>query len=71
MGSFAGPIVGAVSLEIFAEYIRAYGEFHVLVFGLVALVVARFAPNGLMGVLKQHLSRSPGAGTTAAAAAKP
>ena len=70
MGSFAGPIVGAISLEVFAEYIRAYGEYHVLVFGLVALVAARFAPNGLTGTLKRVLSRNPGAKTTAAAPAK-
>jgi branched-chain amino acid transport system permease protein len=55
MGSFLGPIVGAFSLEIFAEYIRAYGEYHVLVFGLVALVVARFVPNGLVGLAEHHL----------------
>jgi branched-chain amino acid transport system permease protein len=55
MGSFLGPVVGAFSLEILSEYIRAYGEYHVLGFGLVALVVARFAPNGLMGLLANRL----------------
>jgi branched-chain amino acid transport system permease protein len=50
MGSFAGPIIGAIGLEILSEYIRAYGEYHVLFFGLVALVVARFAPKGLVGI---------------------
>lgn len=69
MGSFAGPVIGAVSLEILSEYIRAYGEYHVLVFGLVALVVARFAPNGVMGVLKQHFSAGPEAAKAAPAAA--
>ncbi len=54
MGSFAGPIVGAFSLEILAEYIRGYGEYHVLAFGLVALVVARFAPNGIIGLATRH-----------------
>jgi branched-chain amino acid transport system permease protein len=54
LGSFVGPVVGAFSLEILSEYIRAYGEYHVLAFGLVALVVARLAPNGLMGVLKRR-----------------
>ncbi len=50
MGSFAGPIIGAFVLEILSEYIRAYGEYHVLLFGLVALAVARFAPEGIMGI---------------------
>ncbi len=49
MGSFSGPIVGAFVLEILSEYIRDWGEYHVLVFGLIALAMARFAPEGLMG----------------------
>lgn len=56
MGSFLGPIVGAFSLEILAEYIRAYGEYHVLVFGLVALLVARLTPNGIIGWMKPIFS---------------
>jgi len=49
MGSFAGPIIGSFVLEILSEYIRVYGEYHVLLFGLVALAVSRFAPEGIMG----------------------
>lgn len=58
MGSFVGPIIGAFSLEILSEYIRAYGEYHVLVFGLVALVMARFAPNGIVGLASRHLMKA-------------
>lgn len=57
LGSFAGPIIGAFCLEILSEYIRAWGEYHVLVFGLVALVVARFAPKGLVGLYAAMRSR--------------
>jgi len=53
MGSFIGPVIGAFALNILAEKIRDYGEYHVLVFGLVALVVARFAPNGLVGLWRR------------------
>jgi branched-chain amino acid transport system permease protein len=56
MGSFSGPILGAFALNILAEKIRDYGEYHVLVFGLVALAVARFAPNGLLGVWRKFRS---------------
>ncbi len=52
LGSFVGPVIGAFSLEILSEYIRAWGEYHVLVFGLVALFVARFAPKGIVGIYK-------------------
>jgi len=53
MGSFVGPIIGAFALEVLSEYIRAYGEYHVLVFGLVALLMARFFPKGLVGIIKR------------------
>lgn len=53
IGSFVGPIVGAFVLEILSEYIRIYGEYHVLLFGLVALGVARFAPEGMMGLFSK------------------
>jgi len=50
MGSFIGPIIGSFLLEILSEYIRVYGEYHVLLFGLIALGMARFAPEGVMGL---------------------
>lgn len=60
LGSFWGPIVGAFFLEILSEYIRTYGEYHVLIFGLVALLVARLAPEGLIGVGRRLVARSSG-----------
>jgi branched-chain amino acid transport system permease protein len=59
MGSFIGPIVGAFALNLLAEKIRDYGEYHVLVFGLVALIVARFAPNGLLGLWRGFRAAKP------------
>lgn len=50
MGSFVGPILGAFLLEVLSEYIRIYGEYHLLLFGLVALAIARFAPEGIVGL---------------------
>ena len=60
MGSFLGPVIGSFILEILSEYIRAYGEYHVLVFGLVALGMARFAPEGLTGLLRGYRFRRAG-----------
>jgi branched-chain amino acid transport system permease protein len=57
MGSFAGPIVGSFVLEILSEYIRVYGEYHVLLFGLIALAMARFAPEGVVGILRKKWRR--------------
>ena len=49
-----GRSLGLSSLEILSEYIRVYGEYHVLLFGLVALAVSRFAPEGIDGDLGQN-----------------
>ncbi len=59
MGNFAGPMLGAFALEILSEYIRIYGEYHVLLFGLIALAVARFAPEGVMGILSRRFGKTP------------
>jgi branched-chain amino acid transport system permease protein len=53
MGSYLGPIIGAFVLNFLSEYIRAYGEYHLLVFGLIALAMARFAPAGIVGIWRQ------------------
>lgn len=68
MGTFAGPIIGALFLEVLSEYIRIYGEFHVLIFGLVALVISRFAPFGLVGIWTR-IRRSKGVRQTKPATA--
>ena len=59
MGSFIGPIIGAFTLNLLAEKIRDYGEYHVLVYGLVALAMARFAPNGLIGIWQKFKPARP------------
>ncbi len=58
LGTFAGPILGALFLEILSEWIRQFGQFHVLIFGLVALVFARYAPGGILGLLNDFWQNS-------------
>jgi branched-chain amino acid transport system permease protein len=70
LGSFLGPIVGAFSLEILSEYIRSYGEYHVLVFGIIALIVARFVPNGVVGAIARRLPRRHAIGRPVSASVK-
>jgi branched-chain amino acid transport system permease protein len=60
MGSFAGPVIGSFVLEILSEYIRDWGEYHVLVFGLIALAMARFAPEGLVGLWRKKRGNRDG-----------
>jgi branched-chain amino acid transport system permease protein len=54
LGTFVGPILGAIFLETLAEQIRVWGEFHVLIYGLIALAVVRFAPLGIVGILNER-----------------
>jgi branched-chain amino acid transport system permease protein len=53
LGTTAGPVVGALLIEGLSEKIRVYGQYHLLIFGLITLLMARFAPEGLVGLYKR------------------
>jgi len=48
--TFAGPVVGAVFIELLSEELRAWGEIRMVVFALLVLVAARAYPAGLVGL---------------------
>ncbi|MEW6261478.1 MAG: branched-chain amino acid ABC transporter permease [Thermodesulfobacteriota bacterium] len=54
LGTFLGPIVGAVFIYILGEIVRStwssYG--HLIVYSLVLMVVCLFFPGGVMGLLR-------------------
>jgi len=50
--TFAGPIVGAVFIEVLSEALRAWGEIRMVLFALLVIVIARSYPNGLVGVVR-------------------
>jgi branched-chain amino acid transport system permease protein len=52
--SFAGPIIGAVFIEIASELLREYGEIRMVLFALLVIVIMRLNREGMMGML-QHL----------------
>jgi branched-chain amino acid transport system permease protein len=59
--TFAGPVVGAVFIELLSEELRAWGEIRMVVFALLVLVAARAYPAGLVGLFvsaAQRLSRA-------------
>ena len=59
--TFAGPVLGAVFIELLSEELRAWGEIRMVVFALLVLVAARAYPAGLMGLIvsaAQRLSRA-------------
>ncbi len=50
-GSLAGPILGAAVFTLLPEYLRAYREYDVVLFGLVLILVLMFMPRGIAGAL--------------------
>jgi branched-chain amino acid transport system permease protein len=50
--TFAGPIVGAVFVELLSEFLRAWGELRMVLFALLVIVVARGYPAGLVGIFR-------------------
>jgi branched-chain amino acid transport system permease protein len=59
--TFAGPVLGAVFIELLSEELRSWGEIRMVVFALLVLVAARAYPAGLVGLCvnaAQRLSRA-------------
>jgi branched-chain amino acid transport system permease protein len=58
--SLAGAAVGAIGLELLAEYLREYVAWRLAMMGAIVLLVVRFLPNGLaslsqpLGVLSRR-----------------
>jgi branched-chain amino acid transport system permease protein len=48
--TFAGPILGAVFIEVLSEALRAWGEVRMVLFALLVIVIARGYPGGLVGI---------------------
>jgi len=46
---FTGPVVGAVLLTILPEVLRPFGDYRMIVYGLIVLVIAVSFPRGLVG----------------------
>lgn len=50
--TIAGPVLGAVTVEVVSEALRAYGQIRMVIFALVVLAVMRLYPPGLVGVVR-------------------
>lgn len=51
--SIAGPIIGAIFIEILTETFRGFGEVRMVVFALAVITIARLYNEGAMGIVKQ------------------
>jgi branched-chain amino acid transport system permease protein len=50
--TIAGPVLGAVTVEVVSEALRAYGQIRMVIFALVVLAVMRVYPPGLVGLVR-------------------
>jgi branched-chain amino acid transport system permease protein len=48
MGSIIGVIAGAMMLILLPEYLRAFSEYRMLIFGIVLVVMMIFRPGGII-----------------------
>ncbi len=65
LGTIAGPVVGAFLLEVLSEFVRHFSDkYHILVFACVTLLFARFAPQGLVGLISDWWKKTAGRGET-------
>jgi branched-chain amino acid transport system permease protein len=59
--SIAGPVIGAIFIEILTETFREFGEVRMVIFALAVIAIARLYNEGAMGVVRrltQRVSRS-------------
>lgn len=57
MGTLVGPILGAFLVYLGSEAVRDFGGWHLIVFALLVIVVARFFRDGLWGLVRLALTR--------------
>lgn len=57
MGSILGVIVAALALKLLPEYLRAFAEYRMVVFGAVMVLMMIFRPQGLINNLRRKYAR--------------
>lgn len=51
--SIAGPVIGAIFIEILTETFREFGEIRMVVFALAVITIARLYHEGAMGIVRR------------------
>ncbi|RJP74097.1 MAG: branched-chain amino acid ABC transporter permease [Candidatus Abyssobacteria bacterium SURF_17] len=50
MSNVWGAILGALLLGTLPEYLRTFGDYDILIYGAIMLIIMMFAPEGLAGI---------------------
>ena len=57
IGSTAGAVLGAILLTLMPELFRFINDYKLLVYGGLLIVVMRFSPGGVIGLVKLVVRR--------------
>lgn len=58
IGTFEGPIIGALIFFALQQWLAAYGTWYLVILGAVAIVVTLWLPKGIWGTIDPHQRRS-------------
>jgi branched-chain amino acid transport system permease protein len=53
MGSIPGVITGALIITLLPEYLRAFSEYRMLIFGAILVIMMVFKPEGIIPAIRQ------------------
>ncbi len=51
IGKFPGPAIGAFIVIFVSDWLRAFENFRLLIFGALVVILVMLAPRGLMGAV--------------------
>ncbi len=54
MGTIVGPIIGGVLLTVLMEVLNVVGEYKMIVYGAILIILILFLPKGIYGTLKHR-----------------
>jgi branched-chain amino acid transport system permease protein len=57
LGHFIGPVLAAPPINFLSTYLQAYGEWSLVIFAAIVIVVMRSYPAGLAGLVESQLQR--------------
>jgi branched-chain amino acid transport system permease protein len=58
IGTFEGPLVGAIFFFALQQWLAAYGAWYLIILGAVAVAVTLWLPKGIWGTFDPNNRRS-------------
>jgi len=59
MGSIVGVVIGALILILLPEYLRAFSEYRMLLFGAILVIMMVFRPGGIISNIRKKYKFEP------------